>query len=236
MAAVTIHTDFGAQENNSLSQFTLFPLLFAMKWCHDLTSFLNVVWSQLFYSPLSPSSRSSSAPLHFLPLEWCHLHIWVCWYFSWQSWFQLVIHLAWHFSWCTLHRSKTSRVTIYSPDGLLSQFGIGPLFHGWFFTCIQVSQEAGQVVWYSHLFKNFPYVGVIHTVKGFSIVNEVEVFPELPSFLQDPTIVGNLISGSSASSNPTCTSGGFHFRYCWSLAWRFLSIILQACEMSTIVW
>ena len=44
-----------------------------------------------------------------------------------------------------------------------------------FLTCIQVSQEAGQVVWYSHLFKNFPQFVVVHTVKGFSVVNEAEV-------------------------------------------------------------
>ena len=67
---------------------------------------------------------------------------------------------------------------------------------------MQVSQEAGQVVWYSHLLKNFPqYVG-IHTVKGFSVVNEaeVDVFLEFSCFLSDPTDVGNLISGSSAFS------------------------------------
>ena len=61
-----------------------------------------------------PSSRGSSKPrsralqADFLPtetLEWYHLHIWGCWYFSWQSWFQRVIHPAWHFEWCTLHRS-----------------------------------------------------------------------------------------------------------------------------------
>ena len=70
---------------------------------------------------------------------------------------------------------------------------------------IQVSQEAGQVVWYSHLFKNFPHFVVIHTVKGFSIVNEAEVdiFLEFPCFLHDPINVGNLISGSSAFSKPS---------------------------------
>ena len=69
-------------------------------------------------------------------------------------------------------------------------------------TCIQVSQEAGQVVWYSHLLKNFPQFVVIHTVKGFSVVNEVEVdvFLELSCFFYDPKDVGNLISGSSAFS------------------------------------
>ena len=69
-------------------------------------------------------------------------------------------------------------------------------------TCIQVSQEAAQVVRYSHLFKNFPQFIVIHTVKGFGIVNkaEVDVFLELSRFFDDPADVGNLISGSSAFS------------------------------------
>ena len=71
-----------------------------------------------------------------------------------------------------------------------------------FLTCIHISQEAGQVIWYSHLFKNFPQFVVIHTVKGFGIVNEaeVDVFLELFCFICDPMDVGNLISGSSAFS------------------------------------
>ena len=73
-------------------------------------------------------------------------------------------------------------------------------FNCCFLTCIQISQEAGQVVWYSHLLKNFPQIVVIHTVKGFGIVNKtkVDVFLELCCFFNDPTDVGNLISGSSA--------------------------------------
>ena len=72
----------------------------------------------------------------------------------------------------------------------------------YFLPCIQLSQEAGQVVWYSHLFQNCPQLTVIHTVKGFGIVNkaEVDVFLELSSFFSDPADVGNLISGSSAFS------------------------------------
>ena len=68
-----------------------------------------------------------------------------------------------------------------------------------FLTCIQISQEAGKVIWYSHLFKNFPQFVVIHTVKGFSVVNEaeVDVFLELFCFFHNPVDVGNLISGSS---------------------------------------
>ena len=71
-----------------------------------------------------------------------------------------------------------------------------------FLTCIQISQEAGKVVWYSHLLKNFPQFVVIRIVKGFSVVNEVEVdvFLEFSCFFDDPVDVGNLISGSSALS------------------------------------
>jgi len=62
------------------------------------------------------------------------------------------------------------------------------------------------VVWYSHLLKNFPQFVVIHTVKGFGIVNkaEVDVFLELSRFFDDPSDVGNLISGSSAFSISSC--------------------------------
>ena len=69
-----------------------------------------------------------------------------------------------------------------------------------FLTCIQISQEAGQVVWYSCLLKNFPQFVVIHTVKGFGIVNKADVFLEFFCFFDDPVDVGNLISGSSAFS------------------------------------
>ena len=71
-----------------------------------------------------------------------------------------------------------------------------------FLTYIQVSEETGKMVWYSHLFKSFPQFVMIHTVKGISVVNEteVDVFLEFPSFLYDPENVGNLIFGSSSFS------------------------------------
>ena len=71
-----------------------------------------------------------------------------------------------------------------------------------FLTCIQVSQEAGQVVWHSHLFQNCLQFIVVHTIEGFVIVNKAEiyVFLELPCFFDDPVDIGNLISGSSAFS------------------------------------
>ena len=74
-----------------------------------------------------------------------------------------------------------------------------------FRSCIQMSQEAGQVVWYSHLLKNFPQFVVTHTVKSFHVVNaaEVDVSLEFPCSLRDPMNVDNLISGSSAFSKPS---------------------------------
>ena len=85
-----------------------------------------------------------------------------------------------------------------------------------FLTCIQISQEAGQVVWYSHLLRNFPQFVVIHKVKGFAVVNKakVDVFLELSCFFDDPTDVGNLISDSSAFSKSSLN------------IWKFLVYIL----------
>ena len=97
-------------------------------------------------------------------------------------------------------------MTVYSLDIHLSWFGSSLFFHVqsncFFLTYVQISQEAGQVVWYSHLLKNFPQFVVIHTVKGFGVVNKakVDIFLELSCFFDDLEDVGNLISGSSAFS------------------------------------
>ena len=99
-----------------------------------------------------------------------------------------------------------SRVMIYSLDVLL--FNMEPVCCSMsssnccFLTCIQISQQADQVVMYSHLFQNFPQFIVIHTVKGFGKVNKAEgdVLLKLSCFLDDPLDVGNLTSGSSAFS------------------------------------
>ena len=95
-------------------------------------------------------------------------------------------------------------MTIYSLDILLSCLEPVCYFMSssncCFLTCIKISQEAYQVVWYSLLLKNFPQFVVIHTVKGFGIVNkaEADAFLELSCHFDDPVDVGNLISGSSA--------------------------------------
>ena len=124
-------------------------------------------------------------------------------------------------------------MTIYSPDVLPFLFGTSLLFYVCcFLTCIQISQEAGQVVWYSHLFQNFPQFLVIHTVKGFGIVNKVEidVSLEFSCFFDDPADVGNLISGSSAFSKTSLNIWKFtvhvllkpgleNFEHCFTSVW-----------------
>ena len=100
-----------------------------------------------------------------------------------------------------------------------------------FLTCIQISQEADQVVWYSHLFQNFPQFIVIHTVKGFGIVNkaEIDVFLELSSFFMIQRMLAIWSLVPLPFLKPAWTSGISRFTYCWSLAWRILSITLLAC-------
>ena len=113
-----------------------------------------------------------------------------------------------------------NKVTIYSLDVFLSY--LEPVrcsmscSHCCFLTCIQISQDAGKMVLYSHLLKNFPQFVVIHTVKDFCVVNkaEVDIFLEFYCFLNDPTDVGNLISGSSTFS-----------KSCLNI-WKFLVHIL----------
>ena len=88
-----------------------------------------------------------------------------------------------------------------------------------FLTCLQLSQEAGKVVWYSHLFKNFPKLVVIYTVKGFSVVSdtEVDVVRTFSCFLE----VSNLICGSSAFSKSSL------------YVWKFLVHVLLKPSLET---
>ena len=113
-------------------------------------------------------------------------------------------------------------------------------------TCIQISQEAGKMVWYSHLLKNFPQFVVIYTVKGFGIINEAEVnvFLKFSCFSYYPMDIGDLISGSSAFSKTSLNMWKFsihvllkpdlenfehHFASVWdeyncALIWAFFGI------------
>ena len=99
-----------------------------------------------------------------------------------------------------------------------------------FLTCIQVSQEADQEVWYSHLFQNFAVCCDPHSQK-FVIVSkaEINVFMQLSCFFDDPADV-NWSLAPLPFLKPAWTSGSSRFTYCWSLAWRILSSTLLACE------
>ena len=103
-----------------------------------------------------------------------------------------------------------------------------------FLACIQISKKAGKVVWYSHLFKNFPQCIMIHTVKGFGIVNkaEIDVFLELSCFFYDPEDVDNLISGSSAFSKTSLNIWNFTVHVLLRRGLENLSITLLVCEMN----
>ena len=105
-----------------------------------------------------------------------------------------------------------------------------------FLTCIPISQEADQVVWYSHLFQNFPVV--IHTVQGFGIVNKagIDDFLEFFHFFDDPTHVGNLISGSSAFSKSSLNTWKFTVYILLKPSLENFEHHLLACEMSATVW
>ena len=106
-----------------------------------------------------------------------------------------------------------------------------------FLTCIYISLEAGQVLWYSHLFQNFPQFIVIHPVKGFGIVNKAErdVFLELSCFFYDSANVGNLISGFSAFSKTSLNIWKFTVHILLKPGLENFEYLL-ACEMSAIVW
>ena len=119
-----------------------------------------------------------------------------------------------------------------------------------FLTCMEISQEASKVVWYSHLFKNFLQFVVIHTVQGSGIVNkaEVGVFLEFSCFFYDPVDVGNLICGSSAFSKPSLNIWKFkvhkllkpgleNFEYYFASVWNDCNcVVVWALFGITLLW
>ena len=94
------------------------------------------------------------------------------------------------------------------------------------------------MVWYSHLLKNFSQFVVIHTVKGFEVVNkaEVDVFLELSCFIYDPTDVGNLVSGYSAFSKSSLNIWKFTVQILLKPGLENFEHYFAACEMSAILW
>ena len=92
-----------------------------------------------------------------------------------------------------------------------------------FLTCIQISQEARNVVWYSHLFKDFPQCVVIHTVKGFGVVNKAEFLELSFSTIQQMLAIWSLVP--VLFLKPAWTSGSSQLTSCWSQAWRFWALL-----------
>ena len=116
-----------------------------------------------------------------------------------------------------------------------------------FLTCIQISQEEGQAVWYSHLFQNFLQCTVIHTVKDLGTVNKAGVFLELFCFFDDPTDAGNLISGSSAFSKSSLNIWKFivhillkpgleNFEHYFTSMWDECNCAVQAFFGTAFLW
>ena len=181
---------------------------------HDL-SFLNWVLSQLFHSPLSLSSRlfSSSSPSAIRVVSSAYL---------WLLIFLPTILIP------ACASSSPAFLMMYSAyklnkqgDNIQPWHTPFPIWNQSVVPCPVLTVASWpaykvlQVVWYSHLLKNFPQFVVIHTVKGFGIVNKaVDIFLELPCFFDDPGDVGNLISGSSSFSKSS-----------WNI-WKFTVHIL----------
>ena len=134
---------------------------------------------------LSSLIKRLFSSLSLSPIGWCHLHIWAYSYFSQQSWFQILLHPARHFTWCAGWQYTTLTYSFLDLEPVCCSMSSSNCC---FLICIQISQEAGKLVWYSHLFKNFPQFFVIHTVKGFGVVNkaDVGVFLKLSCFFNDP--------------------------------------------------
>ena len=94
------------------------------------------------------------------------------------------------------------------------------------------------MVWYSHVFQNFPQFIVIHTVKGFGVINkaEVDIFLKLSCFFDEPSDVGNLISVSSPFSKSTLDIWKFMVHVLLKPGLENLKHYLLACEVSAVVW
>ena len=243
MAAITICSDFGAQKNKVWHCFHCLPIYFP--WSdgtrfHDL-SFLNVVLSQLFsLSSLTFIKRlfssSSLSAIKVVSSTYLRLLIFLlailipaC---ASSSAVFLMMYSAYK-----LNKQGDNIQPCRTPFPIWNQFVVPcPVLTVASWPAYRFLKR--QVRW-SGIPISFRIVHSLLTVEGFGVVNkaETDVFLELSCFFDDPADVGNLISGSSAFSkiSSSLTSGSSQFTYCWSLAWRILSITLLVCEMSAIV-
>ena len=240
MAAVTVCSDFGAQEKKICHCFHFSP--FYLPWsdgirCHDLGFFEYWVSSQLFHSPVSPSSGGFSLSATRVVLS-PHLRLLI--------FLPAILIPAGDSSSPTFHMMYSAQKLKKLGDKaqpcltpfLIVNQSIVPhpvlTVASWPAYRFRRRKLGGRVL--SSLWE-FPTVCCVPHSLGFWIANEAEgdVFLEFRCLLYDPVNAGNLISGSSAFLNPVCISGSSWLMYCWSLTWRILSVTLLACEMSTAV-
>ena len=231
MASVTIHGDFGAHEKEICHYFHLFPFyLPCSNWgrCHDFICFLFFFFFFFKVFSLKPALSfssftlikrvfSSSLPSAIRVLSSAFLRLLMFlppfWILACNSSSQEFLMMC---SAYRLNRKVDSREL--SQYSFLNLEPISCSIKGsncFFLIHIQVSQETGKMVWYSHISKSFPQFFMIHTVKGLSEVYETEVdffFPlKFSCFLYNPANVGNFISGSFHFLNPAWTSGSSWF-------------------------
>ena len=204
MAAVTVCSDFGAQEIKSVTASNFASIY------HEMLSLDAVILVLLFFflcwvpshSPLSPSSRL--LPLHLLPLHWHHLHI-QGGYFSQESWSNL-----WFFQPGIFHDVLCMQVKYTANlEPVVCSMSCSNCCY-WLahrFIRRQVRRSGTPVSW-----RIFQFV-VIHTFKGIVNEAEVDIFLEFPWSIHDSMMVGNLISGFSAFLNSACIFWRFWFTY-----------------------
>ena len=212
MAAVNIHSYFEAPESKIYHCFHFF--LFYLPWSdgtgyHGL-SFYNAGLTKLAFSLSSFTLIKRLSSSSSLSVEWYLLHIWSCWYFSQQSWSSPAFHMM--HSACKVNKQGDKIHPYLTSFPILSQFIVPcPVLTVASWPAYRFPRS--QVRWSGIpiSLRIFQFV-VIHTLQGFSGVNEaeVDVFLEFPCFLCDPMNVGSLISGFSAFSKS--------FLYIWKFS------------------
>ena len=216
MAVVTICSDLGAQKLKSATVSTVSPSISYEVMGPD--AMILVFWMLSFKPTFSLSSftfiknlsSSSSSTIRVVSSAYLRLLMFLPTISIVLVWDSSSPGFLMMYSACKLNKHSDK----YSLDVLLFLFGTSLLFHVQFELLLphrrtdfsrdrsDILTCQASVLWYSHLFKNFPQFAVIHAVKGFGIVNEAEinVFLQLSCFFDNPADVGNLISGSSAFS------------------------------------
>ena len=249
MAAVTHCSNFRAQEEKICHYFHLSPFYLSWSngaWCQDLIflifsfklalslSSFTIIKRLLSSSSLSAIRVVSSAYLRLL-MFLLHILIPACNPSSPAFLMMCSVY--------KLNKQGDIRQPCCTPSSILNH-SVVPYrvltAASWPTGVGLLSLQTAKMVWYSHLFKNFPHFVVIYTVKDFGIVNKAEIdfffFWNSLAFLMIQWMFAIWTLVPLPFIDPAWTSGSSWFMDCWSLAWRILTITLLACEMSAITW